>query len=153
MTEVKFLRVKQRQKWSLCVNARLIPFMYQNFWHIFDSNLSLWFLFTYGELRSNFANIWCENLEKDILFLEIEEHTRMSFVFLIHEAVVITIFVRVVRTSKSRKTKQSSSENSDRHLRDCGSGRVDHWWHACLVIFYFTFPWKYQILVANNFLK
>ena len=30
--------------------------------------------------------------------------------------------------SRSRKTKQLSSENSDRYWRYCGSGRVDHWW-------------------------
>ena len=35
--------------------------------------------------------------------------------------------------SKYRKTKQLSSENSDRFWRDRGSGRVDHWWHTCLV--------------------
>ena len=67
---------------------------------------------------------------------------------LIHEAdpqsrpVVINIFTRVVRlsvrtsipTSKSRKTKQLSSENNDRYRRDCGSGRVDHGiWHTFLV--------------------
>ena len=32
--------------------------------------------------------------------------------------------------SKTRKT--SPSENSDRYWRDCGSGQVDHWWHAYL---------------------
>ena len=50
--------------------------------------------------------------------------------------VVITIFTCVVCTfvlSKSHKTKQISRENSDRYWRDCGSGRVDHWWHSCIV--------------------
>ena len=60
--------------------------------------------------------------------------------------VVITIFARVVYTSvrppvrlhfsKSRKTKQTSSENSDCYLCECGSGRVDHWWHTCLFLPY-----------------
>ena len=36
--------------------------------------------------------------------------------------------------SKYRKTKQLSSENSDRYWRDCGSGRVDHWRYTFLVI-------------------
>ena len=49
---------------------------------------------------------------------------------------VITIFARVVCTSvlpsvplfKFSPNKQLSSENSDRYWRDCGPGRVDHWW-------------------------
>ena len=36
--------------------------------------------------------------------------------------------------SKLRQTKQSSSENSDRYWRDCGSDRGDHWWQACLKV-------------------
>ena len=45
----------------------------------------------------------------------------------------IIVFTHVVRTSvrpnftKSSITKQS--ENNVRYWRDCGSGRVDHWWH------------------------
>ena len=39
--------------------------------------------------------------------------------------------------SKSHKTKQLSSEISDRYWRDWGSSRVDHWWHTCLVSIYF----------------
>ena len=31
--------------------------------------------------------------------------------------------------SKSGQIKQISSENNVRYWRDCGSGRVDHWWH------------------------
>ena len=39
--------------------------------------------------------------------------------------------------SKSSKTKQISGENSDRSWGDCGSGRVDHWWHlSCLPSFF-----------------
>ena len=34
-----------------------------------------------------------------------------------------------VHFSKSRKTKQISSENCDRYCHDCGFGRGDHWWH------------------------
>ena len=30
-------------------------------------------------------------------------------------------------------TKQLSGENSDRYWRNSGSGRVDHWWHTCIV--------------------
>ena len=38
-----------------------------------------------------------------------------------------------VRTSTLSKTKQISSEANVRCWRDCGSGRVDHWWHlSCL---------------------
>ena len=53
-------------------------------------------------------------------------------------AEVITTFKRSVRPSvlphfsKSHKTKQISSENSDRYCRDCGSSQVDHW---CLLVF------------------
>ena len=60
---------------------------------------------------------------------------------LIHEAdpqsrpVVLDdiVFAHVVRPyfrpSPLYQTKQISSENNVRHWRDCGSGRVDHWWH------------------------
>ena len=55
---------------------------------------------------------------------------------LIHSAVpqsvVIIVFAHVVRPhfSKSIKTKHISCENNVvHHWRDCGSGRVDHWWH------------------------
>ena len=37
--------------------------------------------------------------------------------------------------SKSCKTKQSSSENSDPYCRECGYGRVDHWWHLFCTYF------------------
>ena len=36
---------------------------------------------------------------------------------------------------KSHKTKQISSENCDRYWLNCGSFRVDHRWHTCLVFF------------------
>ena len=66
--------------------------------------------------------------------------------FMIHEvdpqsrSIVITIFTRTVPYvcpyfSNSRKTKQILSENSDGYWPDCGSGRVDPWWHTCLVLF------------------
>ena len=74
-----------------------------------------------------------------------ERATNFNFLLLIHSAdpqsrpVVITIFARGVCTSvrlsvqphfsKSSKTKQLSSENSDRYWMDCGCGRGDHWWH------------------------
>ena len=35
---------------------------------------------------------------------------------------------------RSSKTKQS--ENIVRYWRDCGSGRVDHWWHLSCLYFY-----------------
>ena len=54
-------------------------------------------------------------------------------------SVVIIVFTHLVRPSvrpyicphfsKSSKTKQISSENNVYYWRDCGSGRVDHWWH------------------------
>ena len=31
--------------------------------------------------------------------------------------------------------KQFSSEKCDRYCWACGSGRVDHWWYTCLVLF------------------
>ena len=31
--------------------------------------------------------------------------------------------------SRSSKTKQISSDNNVHYRRDCGPGRVDHWWH------------------------
>ena len=59
--------------------------------------------------------------------------------------IVITVFTHCSTSvrhhfSKSLKTKQSSSENSDRHWQD-GSGRGDHWWLTCHVasIWYATF--------------
>ena len=69
---------------------------------------------------------------------------------LIHSAdpqsrqVGIIVFAHVVRLyfrssvrphcSKSRKTKQS--DNNVRYWGDCGSGRVDHWWHlSCYYYF------------------
>ena len=48
---------------------------------------------------------------------------------------VIIVFAQVVRPNflKSSKTKRSS-ENNVHYWRDCGSGRVDHWWHlSCLL--------------------
>ena len=52
--------------------------------------------------------------------------------------------------SKSRSTKQNSSENSDRCWRDCGSGRVDH----CLVLiclFYRSRAWlSYFLWLRTN---
>ena len=89
----------------------------------------------------------CRMSSRLVFELSPVEHKRVSkrTKILIHEAdlqsqpVVITISARVfcpsVRPlfSKSRKIKQHSSENSDRYWRDCGSGRVDHGWHTCLV--------------------
>ena len=49
--------------------------------------------------------------------------------------VVIMVFTHVVctsvrpRSSKSRKTKQSEHNVLFSLWRNCGSGRVDHWWH------------------------
>ena len=63
--------------------------------------------------------------------------------FLIHPAdpetrlVMIIIFTHVCPYfSKLSKTKQLSCENNVWHWRDCGSGRVDHWWQlSCSLIF------------------
>ena len=61
---------------------------------------------------------------------------------LIHEAnpqsrpVVIIVFAHVVRLyvrPSLFKTKQNSNESNVRYWRDCVSGRVDHWWHTCIV--------------------
>ena len=85
-----------------------------------------------------------------------------AFSFLIHSAApqslqkVITIFTHADRPSaqisKSLKTKQFSSKNSDRYWWDCGSGRVDHY-DTCLVSscvrkirFYFVFLVWFEIL-------
>ena len=46
--------------------------------------------------------------------------------------------VRLYPISKSRKIKQFSSENSNRYWRDCGSGRVDHWWHLSFFLSSFS---------------
>ena len=84
--------------------------------------------------------------------------------YLIHEVdpqsrpVVITISARVVcpyvrscpHFSKSRKTKQLSSDNSGRYWRDCVSGQVDHWRHTCLVFGCFKFHIQ-QIEIAWTF--
>ena len=43
-----------------------------------------------------------------------------------------------VRLSPLFKIKQISSENNVHYWRDCGSGRVDHWWHLS---FLFCFAW------------
>ena len=64
---------------------------------------------------------------------------QIPHILLIHKADAQSIHVLSVRLtvrphfSKSRHTTQISSKNSDRYLRDCGSGRVDHWWHTSLV--------------------
>ena len=68
---------------------------------------------------------------------------------LIHETdpqsrpVVIIVFAHVVRSyvrpSPLFITKQNSNKNNVRYWRDCGSGRVDHWWHTCLVLFIFLY--------------
>ena len=47
------------------------------------------------------------------------------------------------RFSKSSKTKQISSENNVHNLRDCGYGRVDHWWHLSFSSF-FTFGFYFR---------
>ena len=39
------------------------------------------------------------------------------------------------------KTKQISSENSDRYWRDCGSVHVDHWWHTSC----HHYSWKFVL--------
>ena len=39
--------------------------------------------------------------------------------------------------SKSSQAKQMSSEDNVHSWRDCGSGRVDHWWHLTSFSFYF----------------
>ena len=36
------------------------------------------------------------------------------------------------------QNKTNSSKNNDRYCRDCGSGRVDYWWHLS---WYFFFPY------------
>ena len=49
--------------------------------------------------------------------------------------------------SKSSKTKQS--ENNVRYWRDCGSGRVDHWWHLpknCSLVI----PWEHFYLASGT---
>ena len=40
---------------------------------------------------------------------------------------------------------KQNKENNDHYWRDCGSGRVDHWWHPCLVflIFHRLSSWFY----------
>ena len=71
--------------------------------------------------------------------------------WLTHEAkpqsrpVVITIFTLWVWTSfrpsslfKISHSNNFLSENNVRYWRDCGSGRVDHWWHLSC-IYYFTY--------------
>ena len=81
---------------------------------------------------------------------------------LIHEAdpqswpVVITIFARVVcpsvrpsvPTFQNFAKQKLSGENSDRYWRDCGSDRVDHWWHTCLVISRLTKDNAYSLRVT-----
>ena len=48
--------------------------------------------------------------------------------------------------SKSSKTKQISSENNVHYWRNCGSGRVDHWWHLS------CFPY-FKCKIVKLFLK
>ena len=86
--------------------------------------------------------------------------------FLIHTAnpqswsVVINIFACVVCTSVcafvptfQNIAQQSSSKNSDRYWRECGSGWVDKWWHTYLVYFVLQCQnWKvFCIRIANIF--
>ena len=52
--------------------------------------------------------------------------------------------IRLSVFSKSRETKQNSSANNVCYWRDCVTGRVDHWWHTCLVyIFFWIVFWKH----------
>ena len=43
-----------------------------------------------------------------------------------------------IRPSPLFKTKQMSSENNVHYWRDCGSGRVDHWWHLSCNRYFFA---------------
>ena len=66
--------------------------------------------------------------------------------------VVIIIFAHVsVRPSirpsvRPVQNKQNLSENSDPYWKDCGSGRVDYWWHASIVFYYFWFLCKCEYI-------
>ena len=40
------------------------------------------------------------------------------------------------RFSKSSKAKQISSEDNAHYWRDCGYGRLDHWWHLYWLVSY-----------------
>ena len=64
---------------------------------------------------------------------------------------VVIIVIR--RPSPLFKTKQVSSENNVRYWWDCGSGRVDHWWHLLFkYLFNDTLILHYLIKLLNCFL-
>ena len=97
-----------------------------------------------GKLRS----LW--RFSRECLFFNSASRTVVSFFqpgyFLIHSTdprsrpVVIIVCAHVVRPYvrphflKSSKTKQISSENNVHYWRDCGSGRVDQWWHFSFLL-------------------
>ena len=62
-----------------------------------------------------------------------------------------------VRPSVCPSPKQISSEKSDLYWLDGGSGRVDRWWHTCLVkvISDLSLQWSHfimsQVSVSSNF--
>ena len=81
------------------------------------------------------------------MFLLIDEANR---------PVVIIVFAHVVlpyvrpHFSKYSKTKQISNENNVQYWQDCGSGRVDHWWHlSCFSLFlWWTYERTYGHIIA-----
>ena len=73
------------------------------------------------------------------------KRTQVLVVLLIHSAnpqsrpVRIIVFAHVVRASVPtfQILQNKTTENNVRYWRDCGSGRVDHWWHlSCTLSFY-----------------
>ena len=90
---------------------------------------------------------FCQNLPEQRAIHVLQSFWSRQLLFLIHAddphlwSAVITIFVvctPVPTFQNLAKTKQSSSEYSDRYWRNCWCGRVDHWWHACLVFSFLT---------------
>ena len=84
------------------------------------------------------GNIWTTQKEKILQLIHSADQRSRQ--------VVIIVFARVVRPSvrphfsKSSKTKQS--ENNVHCRRDCGSGRVDHWWHLSCS----SYNWRIELL-------
>ena len=46
---------------------------------------------------------------------------------------------------------KQNSENNVRYWRDCGSGRVDHWWHLSCFFFYFFHPYSSESAFVFEF--
>ena len=102
-----------------------------------------WLKSFYGEtLKKNFLflrrqkprEIWTKALTTFSAHKTTDWSTRPThYFFTCCPSVRPSVHTSVPTFQNLAKTKPSSRLNSDRYWRNWGSGRVDHWWHPCLV--------------------